>query len=211
MTSKFDALPVLTEEGYRTGKFESERYVHNHQLWHPCVNICVTDGQGNIYQQLRGGPEYTHIFPYKYDMFLASDHVIQEDEVLEAAVQRAFSLQVGIPFKPEQLLGLQPHFVTKSIYSVQDPSFVNAEGTLGYRHYAFEYIYVVRIDGIGTTVSLNLRRGKVLQVRRYHVSRLWEDFHANHTSSEYTQHAHRTPNDLAILRSIYERVMELSD
>ncbi|HEU5122163.1 MAG TPA: hypothetical protein VFT59_04925 [Candidatus Saccharimonadales bacterium] len=211
MTDRSDIrfLPVLNESGGRTGVRMTETEVHRQHLWHACVNVCVTDSKGYIYQQYRGYT--TRIFPGKFDMFLASDHIVEDDDVPVMAVARALAWRVGVQLPTAVLESLQPVLKTKSMYWVADPSYAaDKHGNHGYFHYAFEYIYVVRLDGLGHEIPLRYQGGRVLGVRRYSLARMLEDYQSPHISEEYRQYAHRTPHENQMLEAIYNEVVRLT-
>lgn len=203
-------LPVFDTSGYPTSQCLSETEVHARNLLHACVNVCVTDEDGNIYQQRRG--HTTKIFPGKVDMFLASDHIIDEDVLPAMAVERALKWRVGItlPDADEVLPALRPVLMTPSQYWVKDPSFPAQHGNHGYFHYALEYVYVILVKGLGTEIPLRLQKDRVLGVRRRPLWRMIEDFQSSHLSEEYRGYAHRTPNEAAMLQAIYTEVQRLT-
>lgn len=207
--SNIRLLRVLTEDGNPTGLRLTEEDVHQGDHWHSCVSVCVTDGRGNVYQQSRGYT--TAIAPGKYDMFLASDHVVHTDEALAQTVERALAWRVGVKVPGELLQSLEPVLVSRSEYWVPDNTFPSRNGHHGYWHRAFEYIYVIRLPGLGVKTPFKFQEGRVLGTRLYPVSQLHSDFYMRQDSPEYTQHMHRPPNDEYILRAVYGAVMGLMD
>lgn len=193
---KFD---VFDESGYPTGATATKQKVHQDGLWHTGVHLLVTDGNGNIFQQLRGNPPYVRILPGVWDIFIAAGHV-SAGESPYASLLREADEEVGPELSTDRLHAGQLTQVgkTRSNYWVEDPAFPAG----GYWHRVHDHNFVAVVPNLDPR-ELTLEENKVLAVRKYPIEQLLDDLQQPTTSHAYSQHAHRPPDD----KVLYEKVL----
>lgn len=200
-----EMFDVLDENGNKTGDVASQREVHYRGLWHTGVHLCVTDGRGNVFQQLRGGIPKVRALPNVWDLFVATGNAVHGEEPLEALL-RIGRNDIGLELSLTELTqrGLVKAKITQSDYWVADNSFPND----GYYHRTFDHNFVVSLTEFDPS-ELTLEAHKVLGIRRYPLTRLQRDLHQPRDSGTYLQHAHRPPDDAALYQDVLNRVMSL--
>lgn len=194
------------ETGRKTGQSAGKREVHQRGLWHTGVHLCVTDGQGSVFQQLRGGAPDVRILPDVWDLFIAAGHVSAGEDVYTTLL-REVEEEVGMALSLQWLRakGLVHVSVTRSDYWVDDPKFPDG----GYQHRVFDHNFVVRMPELDPD-SLVLEPKKVLGVRRYPVRRLMRDLGQSPSSRDYLQHAHRPVDDERLYQTVLDEVIRLT-
>jgi 8-oxo-dGTP pyrophosphatase MutT (NUDIX family) len=201
-----EMFDVLDEAGQKTGSVAGKREVHQRGLWHTGMHLCVTDGAGNVFQQLRGSAPDVRILPDVWDLFIAAGHVSAGEEVLTTLL-RETEEEVGVKLSIAELRanGLEEVSVTRSDYWVDDPKF--PEG--GYHHRVFDHNFVVRLPDLDPD-TLVLEDKKVLGVRKYPVQQLRLDLMQPAASKDYRQHAHRPIEDDRLYQTVLSGVSVLT-
>lgn len=192
-----EMFDVLDEDGKKTGRVASRREVHYNGLWHAGMNLCVTDGQGNVFQQLRGGLPKVRELQNVWDLFFVAGHVQAGDEPLQTLLQE-LKAEVGVQFGIGQLhadMHLTKVSVTKSNYWVNDSSFPLGEerSEHGFWHRVHDHNFIACMPDLDID-RLNLDTQKVIDVRRYPIVQLLHDVENPH-SPAWHKLAHRPPND----------------
>lgn len=192
-----EMFDILDEHGKKTGQVASRREVHYYGLWHAGMNLCVTDGRGNVFQQRRAGLPQVRELQNVWDLFFVAGHV-QADEEPHDTLLRELEAEVGVRFTVEQLhddMHLTKVSVTQSEYWVKDGSFPLDEemSEHGFRHRVHDHNFVACMPQLDIS-QLNLDTRKVLEVRRYPITQLLRDVESPH-SPAYHELAHRPPND----------------
>jgi 8-oxo-dGTP pyrophosphatase MutT (NUDIX family) len=199
----FDVLDGL---GNKTGRILGRREVHHRGLRHMGMNLCVTDGRGNVYQQLRGGPPDVRNLPDVWDVFLVAGHSAAGETPLDTLLRETWE-EVGLRFTLDQLRanGLQKVSVTQSDYWVKDPSFPAG----GYQHRLFDHNFVVRITDLDLAV-LTLEPKKVLYVRLYSIEAMQRELAQPASSQDYRRYAHRPPQDEILYGTVLNGALALT-
>lgn len=192
-----EMFDVLDEHGKKIGQVASRREVHYHGLWHAGMNLCVTDGHGNVFQQRRAGLPKVRELQDVWDLFFVAGHVRAGDEPLQTLLQE-LEAEVGIRFTVGLLhadMHLTKVSVTKSDYWVKDESFPLDEerSEHGFRHRVHDHNFVACMPDLDID-RLSLDPEKVVAVRKYPISQLLYDVENPH-SAAYHELAHRPPND----------------
>ncbi len=201
-----EMFDILDQTGQKTGDVAGKQEVHQRGLWHTGMHLCVTDGAGNVFQQLRGSAPDVRILPDVWDLFIAAGHVSAGEDALTTLLREAEE-EVGVRFSLTELRasGLSEVSVTRSDYWVEDPKFPNGD----YHHRVFDHNFVVRLPDLDPN-TLVLEDKKVLGVRRYPVLQLKLDLAQPATSKDYRQHAHRPVEDDRLYQTVLNRVRELT-
>lgn len=204
-----EMFAVLDENGRHTGRVASRREVHLDGLWHAGMHLCVTDGQGHVFQQLRSGGPQMKVLPDVWDLFFIAGHVRAHEEPLDTLL-RELAAEVGIDFTVERLhddMRLTKVSVTKSEYWVKDgsfpPPFDKAEGSDGgFWHRVYDHNYVACMPDLDIS-KLTLDSRKVVEVRRYPIDQLFRDVE-DPDNPAYSMLAHRPPDD----DKLYDHVLK---
>lgn len=201
-----EMFDVLDEAGQKTGRVADKREVHERGLWHTGMHLCVTDGVGNVFQQLRGVAPAVRILPGVWDLFIAAGHVSAGEDALTTLL-RETEEEVGIRFSLEELRanGLIEVSVTRSNYWVEDPKFSAG----GYHHRVFDHNFVVRLPDLDLD-TLVLEDMKVIDVRKYPIHRLVMDLVQPADTEDYRQHAHRPVEDDRLYQTVFTGVNALT-
>jgi 8-oxo-dGTP pyrophosphatase MutT (NUDIX family) len=191
-----EMFDVLDDRGMRVGEVAPKRDVHHRGLWHAGMNLCVTDGRGNIIQQKRGRQPAVSILPAVWDLFLVAGYVAAGETPLETLLREARE-EIGLEFSITALEahGLREVGVTRSDYLVID----SAYPAMRYRHRVFDHNFVVRLPDLNLD-RFELEPEKVVGVRSYSVNRLRSDLLRAPESVWYAQHTHRPPDDAALYK-----------
>lgn len=201
-----EMFDILDQHGRKTGETAGKREVHQLGLWHAGMHLCVTDGEGNVFQQLRGGAPHVRILPDVWDLFIAAGHVSAGEEAL-ATLLRETREEVGVRLSVGKLRknGLSEVSVTRSDYWVVDPGFPNG----GYYHRVFDHNFVVRLPDLNPDTFV-LEANKVLGVRKYPARQLRQDLRSSRSSTAYRQHAHRPIEDGRLYSTVLDKVDALT-
>ncbi len=196
-----EMFDILDQDGRSTGRIASKYEVHLQGMWHLGVHLCITDGTGHVYQQLRGSAPDVRILPDVWDLFAVAGHVAAgEDPVM--ALLREINEEIGRHYTISELhsKGLYKVSVTRSNYWVVDPGYPDG----GYWHRVFDHNFVVRVPlDLGT---LQLEPKKIIAVRSYQIQQLRADLKRPGTAA-YDQHAHRPPEN----GKLYETVLDAAE
>ena len=192
-----EMFDILDEHGKKTGEVASRREVHCYGLWHAGMNLCVTDGHGNVFQQRRAGLPQVRELQNVWDLFFVAGHVQAGEEPLDTLL-RELEAEVGVQFTVGELhadMRLTKVSVSKSEYWVKDGSFPPPEegSEHGFWHRVHDHNFVACMPDLDIT-CLNLDTKKVLDVRQYPIAQLLRDVESPH-SPAWRELAHRPPND----------------
>ena len=181
---------VLNRRGEKTGVAKSKSEVHERGLWHGAMNLCITDGRGNIYIQRRGGLPHVNIFPNKWDIYAAAGHMSAGSTVLDTVCQE-MGEEIGQKFTPDELKDHQLTKVAVAVgeYWVPDSRFVSG----GFQHRVFDHLYVVCMEL--DIPSLVLEANKVVAVELVPIGQVRADI--LNAKSPTRSFAQRPPNSNA--------------
>lgn len=200
-----EMFDILDQQGTKTGKAAGKREVHKQGFWHTGVHLCVTDGKGNIFQQLRGSAPDVQILPDVWDLFIAVGHVSAGEDVLAALLREMREeIGTGLSITELQANGLSKVSVTRSDYWVYDQTFPGG----GYQHRVFDHNFVVRLPNFDLS-ALVLEDKKVVDVRLYSIQKLRLDLAQPPASTAYQQHAHRPIEDNRLYRTVLDQALAL--
>jgi isopentenyl-diphosphate Delta-isomerase len=200
-----ELFDVLDEDGNVTGRTATKREVHENGWWHTGAHLCAIDGNGNIFQQLRGKIPDVRILPNVWDLFIVAGHVSAGETPVQTLV-RETQEEIGLDFSLADLFlrGLEKVCVTRSDYWVEDPSYPKG----GYYHRVFDHSFIMTLKV--EPEEFRLEPKKVLGVRAYPLSRMRWDLNQPYKSKAYQGHAHRAPEDSKLYAAILSRAEVLS-
>lgn len=204
-----EKLDVLDETGTRIIKRRvSKSKVHAEGWWHRGTNLCITDGEGNILQQLRGKAPHVRVLPGAWDLFAVAGHVPAGMGSLDA-IGMEMHEELGLPHYYVTLLitdiaNFRHVTTTRSNYWVDDPAYKGG----GYHHRVIDDSYVTKLRDLDLS-KFKLEANKVISVRWYPIDQLQRDLASSKSSNAYRQHAHRPPDDEVLYRRMLDSAHSL--
>lgn len=191
-----EMLAIFSSDGERNGRVAALPEVRARGLWHGRVNICVTDGRGNVFQKLRSTSPYEWELPQLWDICLVTVNLRYKED-LKAALERAV-VENMIPAYPKGYLDQYGDFasITKSDYRVACQLYP----TGGYQVRAFNFNYVVCMPELREDLAMR-NQHTAKKVRCHSIQDIQEDLNQMSTRRQY---ATRPPQNHRFYQSVLE-------